>query len=302
MPDQQDGVEEEEEVVVPVKKGKKKLPQKVNNLDEPDNTTTALTANEKRLQRKLDTVRRRSHSSNHAHCMPQITLALSEQATAFEQLKELRTTKAEESEKALTEVAAQRQVTATNTLAKYKSENSQLRQEILNLRSSFPNDSLLPTSVIPASPGSQPTLKEAITKIAKLEKATATFEEENVVLKGRADEAEGELKAAQEILEIVEKELESVKAAKEKIEAQAEATKKAAVAEADAAAKKANKDLLVEGTSHPHRLTSPLTLFRSHATPHRAHSRSSALQIPPTKAQILHPLHNLDIPIAHGNK
>lgn len=150
----------------------------------------------------------------------------------------------------MTEVAAQRQVTAVNTLAKYKQENSQLRQEILTLRSSFPegsNASLLPTRVVPGSPGSQPTLAEAITKISELEKSAARFEEENVVLSGKANEAQAELKAAQEILEMVEKELENVRSEKERIEAEAEVGREKAVIEAEAAGKKANKDLLVEG-------------------------------------------------------
>ena len=90
-------------------------------------------------------------------------------------------------------------------------------------------------------------MAEAITKISEVEKSAARFEEEKVVLGGKANEAEAELKAAQEILEMVEKELENVRSEKERIEAEAEVGRKKAVIEAEAVGKKANKDLLVEG-------------------------------------------------------
>ena len=207
----------------------------------------------------------------------------------------------------MTEVAAQRQVTAVNTLAKYKQENSQLRQEILTLRSAFPegsNASLLPTRVVPGSPGSQPNLAEAITKIAELEKSSARFEEENVVLSGKANEAEAELKAAQEILEMVEKELENVRSEKERIEAASEAGKKTAVLEAEAAAKKANKDLLVEGRLHFsfRRISTDSIDACSDSTPYRTLSRSSPLEIAPTETQIVHPIDLVDVSITNRNE
>lgn len=53
----EDDAEAGEEVVVPVKKGKKKVAQKVVEEDNAEEATKAPSANEKRLQRKLDTVR-----------------------------------------------------------------------------------------------------------------------------------------------------------------------------------------------------------------------------------------------------
>lgn len=57
--------EAEEEVIAPVKKGKKKVAHKVVEEETTEQATKAPTANEKRLQRKLDTVRFLSILTNH---------------------------------------------------------------------------------------------------------------------------------------------------------------------------------------------------------------------------------------------
>lgn len=141
---------------------------------------------------------------------------------AFEQLRELRTTRAEESEKALVDIASERQTgswflvrpsatlvesltmrltlaldaVALTTIQNYKSENDALRSEIADLRHSVSSHSTHTTSASFSSSSSARSnplpSSEMATKLAKLEKLNEDLAKENKELKDAKERKESE--------------------------------------------------------------------------------------------------------------
>lgn len=90
---------------------------------------------------------------------------------------------------------------------KYKHSNEELKVENERLRSHFPSGdvSLPPRKFVPASPGSQPSLPEALERIAELEKVVKRVE-------ATKDDA---LKAAKESERLYEEAVVSLQSARE---------------------------------------------------------------------------------------
>ncbi|SGY44444.1 BQ5605_C001g00159 [Microbotryum silenes-dioicae] len=102
------------------KKGKAAVIEQVDEDDEDDedDEEPRLSAREKRMLAKLELTQKN----------------LKQTQEAFAQLSELRTTKAEESEAALTQLASERQTAAMSMIDNYKHENDSLRNELASLR------------------------------------------------------------------------------------------------------------------------------------------------------------------------
>ncbi|BGP38806.1 hypothetical protein JCM10449v2_002743 [Rhodotorula kratochvilovae] len=92
------------------------LAGEMNDLAVPDEKDNALKV--KRLERQLEVMSK----------------ALLESQTAYKKLKELRTTRAEEAELRLRELADERQGSSMNTIQSYKTENDTLRAELASLQ------------------------------------------------------------------------------------------------------------------------------------------------------------------------
>ncbi|KAM0755021.1 hypothetical protein T439DRAFT_322079 [Meredithblackwellia eburnea MCA 4105] len=125
---------------------------------------SGMTAKEKRLQAKLDLTNR----------------ALQEIQEAHEQLRHLRTTKAEESEKILEGIAKERMTEAQKTLQSYKTENEGLRAEIADLTSRLARANLSKSGPISSPPRPSPSnfvSADTTARIAALEAALLEKEE-----------------------------------------------------------------------------------------------------------------------------
>ncbi|KAM0788306.1 hypothetical protein ACM66B_001449 [Microbotryomycetes sp. NB124-2] len=174
--------------------------------------TATGSAREQRLQAKLDLK----------------TKALEELQVAFDQLKDIRHTKAEESERQLTLIAGERQTAAYNMVELYKKENDELRREVEELRSG------VDPSNVSATPRSAPDAS----RMTDMRRQLDALRAENEVLRANHDQAEQEKQAFDERARGWEKELQKTVKAKDE-----EAAKLTQVLQRDLA--KAKKDLAV---------------------------------------------------------
>ncbi|SCV74303.1 BQ2448_6735 [Microbotryum intermedium] len=100
------------------KKGKAVVVEEVEDDEDDDDDEPRLSSREKRMLAKLELTQKN----------------LKQTQEAFAQLSEMRTTKAEESEAALTQLASERQAAAMSMIDNYKHENDSLRNELASLR------------------------------------------------------------------------------------------------------------------------------------------------------------------------
>ncbi|GAA5840849.1 hypothetical protein JCM9279_001239 [Rhodotorula babjevae] len=127
----------------------------VRGLDELDMPGEDVSPREKKLAKQLEATKK----------------ALADSQAAFQKLRDLRSTRPEETELRLREIADERQSGAVNTIATYKTENDNLRAELASLQqTAF------------ASPRSKAALRESV-RVQELEK-------ENATLAARVDEVE----------------------------------------------------------------------------------------------------------------